>query len=53
MNYAKKISEDATNCYIKIKDLVEKISKNDKIAIQIVRNISSIKNYRDKIREYE
>ena len=49
VNYAKEISEDATKHYLKIKHQVEEISKTDRVAKQIVRNMSSIASYRNKI----
>ena len=49
VRYAKEMSEDATKHYFKVKHQVEEISKTDRVAKQIVRNMSSIKNYRDKI----
>jgi len=49
VKYAKEMSEDATKHYFKVKHQVEEISKTDRVAKQIVRNMSSIESYKDKI----
>ena len=49
INYAKEMSEDASKHYFKIKRQVEESSKTDRVAKQIVRNMSSIESYKDKI----
>lgn len=49
INYAKEMSESATKHYFGIKRQVEEISKTDRVAKQIVRNMSSIGSYKDKI----
>ena len=56
VNYAKEMSENAIQHYCKVKHQVEEISKTDRVSKQIVRKMSSIENYRDKIykvRDYE
>ena len=49
VNYAKEMSENAAKHYFNVKHQVEEISKTDRVAKQIVRNMSSIESYRDKI----
>ena len=43
------MSENAAKHYFNVKHQVEEISKTDRVAKQIVRNMSSIESYRDKI----
>ena len=49
VNYTKEMFDDATKHYAKIRRQVEEISKTDRVSKQIVRNMSSIESYKDKI----
>ena len=49
VNYAKEMSANTIKHYFKVKHQVEEISKTDRVAKQIVRNMSSIVSYKNKI----
>ena len=51
MNYANKMLEEAEQEFFSIKLQIDAVIKTDRLARQLVRNISSIKTYRQKIDE--
>ena len=49
IGYVEEMVEHADKHYNEVKHIVEKLSKTDRVAKQIFRTMTSIKNYKEKI----